>query len=349
MYARYNRVILIALLIALTAVASTAKLSLFGVTPSSDSGEYVKTAMYFAGENDSPPPHRLLKPLCTLLVALIGPIVGYENALVAQSILFYALMLVVLYMLAREFTGQTRLAVVAVLLSGLSYPILKYGIEVYVETGALFFYVLSLLLTLRFMRAPSARLYLLNVVVVTAGSLWKEYAVVAGAVLGIAMLAHPVLTFKLKAMYAAAFAGIFLSVQALWQWFVYVHFHFGYSYLLQTSSAGIQNGEFTLRNIAKSTAALIGLAWILVPIGLRRVFTLELNDRIFMIIAAVMPLAGYLWGYVSSRLLYVIAIPYILIALLTLRNWSTRNIAIFTASVLIANIAWLFLSYRITL
>jgi 4-amino-4-deoxy-L-arabinose transferase-like glycosyltransferase len=64
------------------------------------------------------------------------------------------------------------------LLSALSYPLLRYGVDLYTETGALFFYVLSFLITLWYLKRPSVKLIIANGLVISIGFLWKEYTIV---------------------------------------------------------------------------------------------------------------------------------------------------------------------------
>ncbi len=340
---------ILAALFVVGAVAVFVKLQFIGVTPSSDSHEYIQTAMYLNGESDSPSVYRILKPLGPVLVAIIGPWTGYQEALIVQSVLFYFLLIVASFLLAYEFFRDRRLAVYFVLLIALSYPILKYGIDVYMESGALFFYVFSLYLTLRFAKTPSNTLLVANIATVALGFMMKEYSVVSGVIFGFVILFHPDLSLRRKCasigLFAAAIAATSIPVQ------IYTYVNFGYSYFQWYTVAGNSgfSSEFTIKNIIKSTAALIGLAWLLVPFGLRAIPTLDSPRRRFLYAALPTPFMGYAWGYVSSRLLYVLAVPFLLVALMGMRNWSTRAQYAFMTLAVSANLAWFFLSYRVTL
>ena len=85
------------------------------------------------------------------------------------------------------------------------------------------------------------------------------------------------------------------------------------------------------------------------PFGLRRFAELDPARKFFLRITLPPPFIGYLWGYISSRLLYVMAPPFLLVAYMEMRAWKKSTQAAFTGLVIAANIAWLFLSYRITL
>ncbi|QQG37886.1 MAG: glycosyltransferase family 39 protein [Candidatus Kaiserbacteria bacterium] len=340
----------IAAILLIATLAAFLKLSLFGTTVSSDYQEYLATAQAFAGEPGFEVAHnRILKPLAPALVALLGQGIGYHEAMLAQALFFYLALALATFFFAREYFQDERLAFLLTLMSALSYPVLKYGVDVLTETGAWFFFVLSLWLTVRFLREPRPGLFLLNALVVAVGFLWKEYSIVGGAILGLATLFHPALSLKQKTLYALGGSALFLLIHAPWQWYVYVTYGFTYlTWYGQNAGPGFAM-EFTLKNVIKSTAAILGLAWLLVPRGLRHFSTLDTWRRRFLQVAALPPLVGYLWGYISSRLLYVIAPPALLLAGLGLRTLPPRVQIAVTAFVVLANIAWLSLSYSITL
>lgn len=58
---------------------------------------------------------------------------------------------------------------------------------------------------------------------------------------------------------------------------------------------------------------------------------------------------GYVWRYISSRLLYVMAPPFLPVVGMGHAKWSKLAQVAIVALVIIANITWLFLSYRISL
>ncbi len=346
-------VILVAL-IALGIVVSLFKLSLFGTTHSSDWDTYVLTARYMAGEQVDNPggvsiPQRYLKPLYPEYLALAHTFVDYDSAALAQSVFFYLALIVALFFLAYEFFEDRFTATVFVVLTAFSYPVLKYGIDVYTETGAWLSYVLSLYLTLRFLKRPSKSLFLANVAVVTVGFLWKEYVIVSAAVFGLAILFHAGLSLKQKILALLSYAAVFLAVQIPWQVHVMHVFHFSYLDWYRMGGTSGFSYQFTFKDILKSTAALLGLMWVFVPLGFRRLPQASSPRRLFIYLSAPIPLIGYAWGYISSRLLYVIAPPMLLVALLGIREWPRRTQIMIAAVAFILNIIWLALSYRIAL
>ncbi len=338
-----------AILVLVCAFGATLKLSLFGVTDSSDYREYIALAQYISGDASAQvSPHRFLKPLNPALVALLATVTDYQSAFLFQALFFYIALVLAIFYYSYEFFEDVFPATLIAAYVALSYPILKYGVDILTETGALSFYVWSLLLTLKYLKAPSWRLLLANAAVVTIGFMWKEYVIVAALIFGITILFHSSVPQRVKVQHILAYIGIFIAVHVPLQ--VYVYLHYGYSYLSWYSEGvhgAIKQNEFTLHNILKSTAALLGLLWLVVPFGLARYPQLTAWQKRFWQVGVLPPFIAYAWGYISSRLLFVMAPPFLLVAGMGMRDWkkSTQLTLVVLASIL--NIAWLFLSYRV--
>ncbi len=336
-------------LLCICAAGATLKLSTFGTTNSSDYEEYVAVAQRIAGDTSAEVrPHRFLKPLNPTVVATIATVTDYHTAFILQALLFYVALVLSIYFLARDFFDDIVLSALIATYVALSYPILKYGVDILTETGALFFYTASLILTLRYIKSPSWKLMLVNAAVVTIGFLWKEYSIVSAIIFGLAILFHAAVPVRTRILQIVVYAIMFLAVHVPVQ--IYVYVQHGYSYLSWYSegvNGAIKQNEFTLKNIVKSTAALLSVLWLAVPLGFLRYKTLNTWQQRFWQVSIAPPLIGYAWGYISSRLLYVMAPPFLLVAGTGIRNWKRpTQIALFGIAIA-ANIAWLFLSYEI--
>lgn len=335
----------------LGAMFASTKIVFLGTTVSGDYLEYVATAQSIAGDPDGRiVPHRFLKPLAPAVIAGLATMVDYKTAVLAQALFFYFALVVAMFLLTHEFFNDRFRAVLVTSLLTLSYPVLKYGVELNIETGAWFFYVLSLWLTVKFLKSPVRLIFLANAAVITIGFLWKEYSIVSAIIFGLTLIIHPQLALTQKIRYIAAYAALFLTIHIPLQ--IYVYMQYGYTYLswyMSNAPAGVAAGEFTLRTITKSTAALLGLAWLLVPLGFMRFALFATWQKRFFQTALLPPFIGYVWGYISSRLLYVMAPPFLLVAGMGLAGWSRRTQVAIVVAIIVANIAWLFLSYKITL
>ncbi len=338
-------------LFAIDACAMVLKLHFIPFTPSSDYAQYVGTARALGGEPGAEVSmQRILKPLAPAVVAVGAPIFGgYENAFLFQMLFFYGAMILAMYLLAYEWCEDHALAVMVTALSALSYPILKYGVDLTTETGAIFFYVISLWLTLRFVREPRRDLFWWNVAAIALGFLWKEYSIVAAIIFGLAILFHASLSVREKAALIAEYAFAFLAVNISWQLYVFEHYNYTYLSWYRSGGAPGFSYEFTIKNLIKSTAALLGLAWLIVPFGIKPARMLEPAKRLFLTIAVPPPFIALLWGFVSSRLFYVIAPPFLLLAALGMKSWKRSAQLAIVVLTIVANIIWLFLSYSIKL
>ncbi len=333
------------------ACAAFVRLQYLPLLVEGDYRSYLVTAQYLAGEGEitHEVAFRMLKPLAPALISALSPIFGYQGATLFQAIVFYIALIIAMYLLAREFLWDRFLAASATLLVVLSYPVLKYGLDLLTETGGLFFYIISLWLTLKFIAKPSRHIFLWNAALITIGFLWKEYSIVAAVIFGLGILFHSALTSKQKAAYVAAYGAIFLAVHIPWQ--LYVDAVYDYSYFSWFKEGGAVGyaSEYSLKNIAKSTAAVLGLAWLAVPSGLLRFRQLSSVQRRFLGAAVAPPFISYAWGYIASRLLYVLAPLFVLLAVEGIRSWRRAMQIAFIAAAILANFVWLFLSYSITL
>lgn len=167
-------------------------------------------------------PHRYLKPLFPALLAVLHIGLDYETATILQAIIFYFAFILAMFLLAHQFLERRLTATMVTLMAALSYPVLRYGIEINAETGAWFMYALSLWLTLRFIKRPTALLFFGNALLITLGFLYKEYSIVTAVALGLATLFHPDFSTVRKVRYIALYALLFLGVHIPWQIYVYL-------------------------------------------------------------------------------------------------------------------------------
>ena len=351
---RHTALVIVLSFLFFGAVAAILKLNYLGTTHSSDYDTYILTAEYLRGEAVTDPTgisiaQRILKPLYPGFLALARNVTDYFTAALIQAVVFYFLFIIAMFLLAREFFENLFLASITVLLTAFSYPVLKYGIDVYTETGAWCMYALSLYLTVKFLRAPSLYIFFANVALITIGFLWKEYIVVAAMIFGLGIILHNALSIWQKTMYVFLYGAIFLAVQIPWQLYILSAFNFSYLDWYVIGGADGFSYEFTLKNIVKSTAALIGVMWLFVPLGLIRLKTASYHQKLFAYTGSVIPLIGYAWGFISSRLLYVIAPPMLLVSLYGISSWKRSTILALALLALAANVVWLLLSHRISL
>jgi hypothetical protein len=314
-----------------------------------DYESYVATARYFNGSTGGEVyPERLLKPLAPAAVAALARLTGdYESAFVITVIAFYLALIVASLWLFREFFhDRLSLAVPATLLFVFSYPVLGYGLDLYIETGAWLFYVLALYFTLRYARSPSRRNVLLASLVIGVGFWWKEYSVVNGLVLGMMIIWHPGLRLRAKVTHAALAALPFLAFHVAWQAHIYQQYRYTYvEWYLHGGASGFKT-QFTVLNLLKTPFALLMGAWTFVPAGLMRFRECDLIERRFVVVTGACACLFFTWGHVSSRLFYVMTPPLVVLAALGMDLMLPRRHqkAIALAVVLALNVTWLLVS-----
>ena len=313
-----------------------------------DGVQYVQTAQLFAGEEVPAHPNRILKPLAPLGMLLFLPFTdSYIAALALESVVFYYFLAILIYFFVFLIVPNKKQAFVASVLFITSYPMLRYGLDLYTETGAWFFYVLGLYGAVLFYKTLSNKAFFLSLAAITLGVLWKEYAILAGVALATITVFHPQLDIRSKIKKIIFAMLVFLPPVLLIM--AYVYHQYDYSYLdwyRQGTVVSEEVSQYNIFYISKSLFALFMAGWLFVFLGLRKWKTFS-KDQKFIIGSMVIPSFGFfLWGFVSSRLYYVLAV---LLAVFAAKGVGTikRNlyIGILLFLMVAVNYAWLFASY----
>jgi len=229
----------------------------------------------------------------------------------------------------------------------LSYPMLRYGLDAYTETGALFFYMAGLIELWWFLRWPNWRPLVATLIACTLGFFWKEYAILPVLMMQIAILVHPLLKgqWKKKITYLVIFDGVFLVVNLAWQAFVYFHFHYNYLDWYTNGGANHFATNWSIFLVLKSLFALLIAGWFLVPFGFAEVKRMPQNLMLLFWLILLLPLISLGWGAVSSRLFYVLMPAFTTLCILGMWRWrkNPKDIVAMTTIVLVIDFAWLFL------
>lgn len=342
------------LLIAGVALA-VARFAIADLTPSSDGASYIETAHFLGGEEGAPlHQHRILKPLAPLGILLIERVAGVsgQSALLIESLIGFAFLLLAGWWFFREFFAarperDTLALTGAILLAG-GYPILKYGLDLYTETGAMAFFVGCAAATVRAARDPSWRNVLCATAIGVVGMLWKEYSALTLVSLGLAILVARELSWSEKFFRWSAMAGIGALVFGAWVAHVYVSYQYSY---LDWFKLGGASGTLPLDNgsvaVVKSLLGIGMLAWLPAIGGVAKWRAMSGDERRIAIILAIPCLAIFTWGFAISRLYYVAAPMVLVFALHGLsRMMEGRPWVLPAATVLVlgSDFAWLAVS-----
>lgn len=328
----------ILLLLLVASIFSVVRVTYFPLTPTSDTTQYVQTAKYFAGEEGGVAHgNRILKPLAPLAMMLISSLVGehypYEIALGALSIIGYLALTPAIYFLLFLFLKNREESFVGSLLYLGAYPLLLYGLDLYTETFAWLFHLAGLYYATRYYFGPQTfRPLLLSTALTTVGFLWKEYTVLSGvALVTFVLMAH--IPWRTKLTHLAASAALALPILIGWQ--AYVYFAHDYTYLqwlITGHGEPDATSQYSLLYMAKSMFALFLLGWLWVVPGMLKWHTFSREERIAGAVLAVTSCGFLAWGYVSSRLYFVLAPVLAILAargLTCLDRRSMRYLAVF--------------------
>lgn len=319
----------------------------------SDYVGFVDTAMLFSAEGEmpvDPNPARILKPLAPALIALGAPVVGFEDAFLWHVALAYIALVFVTYLFFKLFfNGNVIQALVGTVFFSLSYPMLRYGLDLYSETGALLFYVAGLLGVLMFLRKPSYETLLLNVVIAIFGFLWKEYSAVHCVIFNLIIMVWPTehISISKKLRFLLLFNGLWILAEGLWQLAVWNDY--GYTYLDWYAGGGAPYfaHEGRLFMLMKSTFALLMLGWLFVPFSWRTIRDLSREQKLTFALIAIVPVMVLGWGAISSRLFYVMTPALIVASVWGIWSLSPRALVRYSLVTLVvmSHIVWTTIQY----
>ncbi|MFA6593797.1 MAG: glycosyltransferase [Candidatus Buchananbacteria bacterium] len=335
-------------LLAVVALNVFMRLDFVGFSVNGDAYQYMETAKLFMNQPAESFPSRILKPLGPLGIAWLSPLTGGDlsAAFEAEAIIFYIFLALAVYALFNLFFKDKWLALTGALIYISSYPLLKYGLDLFTESGAQLFWVLAAIGVVRFYKRPNNFNLFLTSLMVVVGMLWKEYSSLGMVFLYLVIFFHPLLPAGEK------FKKIFLSTVAVglpliaWQVVVYFNYHYSYLDWYKLGISAPSGSEYQPFFVVKSIVGVYLAAWLLVPLGLInwREFTV---DQKFLIKCMILPSFMFLlWTGVSSRLYFVLALLLTLLAINGLKKYFHRcpSRAAVVAVIILIDYLWLLTS-----
>jgi len=285
------------------------RLLAFPLTYTTDSEGYVATANLLLGEETATVyGERILKPLAPGVVAVFS-LVGFspEFALLLQALLLYFVLGWVVFWFGYELFKRPDYACALAIIVVTSYPIFRYGINYYTETGIWALYFATLAVIVRWMRAPSFQLLSVISMLLLLGLLWKEYAVLTGLIFALAILFQQKFSL-LEKFHAFLQTGFLVLIPwGIWQYAVFHLYDYSYiNWLAIGSSSSAYTSEYTLFNVAKTVIALLMAVWPLVFLGVYQWGKMSTLARRMLLLMVVPSFGFLLWGFVSSRLFFAL-------------------------------------------
>ena len=336
------------LILAAVALNVFIRLNFVGFSINGDAYQYMETAKLFLGQPAESFPSRILKPLGPLGIAWLSFLTGGNLAVAfeAEAIIFYIFLALAVYALFHLFFKDKWLSLAGALIYISSYPLLKYGLDLFTESGAQLFWVLAAIGVIRFYKRPDNFNLFLTSLMVVVGMLWKEYSSLGMVFLYLVICFHPQLPKmeKLKKLFLSTVA-VGLPLIA-WQIVVYFIYHYSYLDWYKLGISAPSGSEYQPFFVVKSIIGVYLAAWLLVPLGLIkwREFTVEQK---FLIKCLILPSFMFLlWTGVSSRLYFVLALLLTLLAINGLRkyfrHWPGRSAVVIT--IILVDYLWLLTS-----
>jgi len=297
----------VALLVVMALGVSFVRIYYMPLSYTTDAIGYVATADFllekpeavFYGE-------RLIKPLAPAVIALLSFLgMSTVDALLFQAVFLYVVLGITSYAFGWVLFRDKTQAFLTSFFVLFSYPMVRYGLDYYTETGAWALYFASLAGIVLWYQRPLPRILWFVALTILLGILWKEYSFLVGLALGLVILFHAGLSLKSKAYAILQCIFVIVIPWLLWQYYVYTSFGYTYvDWLIIGTNPDAYHSEYSLLSVGKSLFVLLLGYWLFVVYGLmqwRTIPTLVKSYTYFLLV----PSCGFLlWGYVSSRLFF---------------------------------------------
>jgi len=255
-------------------------------------------------------------------------------ALLLESVIGYIALGFAAYAFGWMLFWSRTQAFVLSLLTVTSYPIFRYGLDYYTETGIWAFYFATLACAAAYMHNPLRRYVWIGSVCILLGLLWKEYILLAALICVLAVVLHPRTTTEVKMRHSIEALAIVGLPWVIWQYAVYSQYGYTYlDWLRIGSDSSAYASEYTLQNVVKSLFATVLLVWPLALYGALQLWSRRDVVYRFCLYALVPSFGFLLWGYVSSRLFFSIGPLLIVMAVVGL--WSIQSVMIRLAIILL--------------
>lgn len=288
---------------------------IFGFQMRGDSRSWIDAIHWFQGQEVEISPIRMIRPLGPL-IAVPFEFLGAGAGLIVQNIIFYLLGAFLIFKIVELIYRDKKQALLASLFFAVSPTILQYGLTYLVDTGAWFFNLLSIFLTLLYFKnkdlpagRQGKRLIILNGFISGIGVLMKENGGLGVLFFGMMVLLSREFSFKDKILKIIHF-GIFFIIPIIFvQFLTFKYLHFTYLDLYVAGGAATRGSSIFLifLEYLGQLFGVLGILWIFFFVGLRGEL-LEKNKERIKIYLALIPssFSFVLWSIeAGSRLLFI--------------------------------------------
>lgn len=301
-----NKYLVLVLLFTLLNVAAI--FLIFGFQLRGDSQSWIDVVHWFQGRGTEVSPIRIIRPLGPL-IAVPFEFLGNGAGLIVQNIIFYLLCAFLMLKITELIFHDKKQAFLASLFFVISPTILQYGLAYLVDTGAWFFNLLSIFLTLVYFKNKDERLIILNGFLSGMGVLMKENGGLGALFFGMMILLSQEFGVKDKISKIIRFGIFFIVPIAIVQLLTFKYLHFTYLDLYVAGGVATRGSGLLLivLEYLGQFFGVLGILWIFFFVGLQREL-LEKNRERMKIYLALVPssFSFVLWSIeAGSRLLFI--------------------------------------------
>lgn len=306
-----------------------------------DTAQYISTINYLSGDSQSQfYVFRLLKPMPVFIGVALNGILDAKSSLIAQNLVFYFLSVFLVFLLINRLYKNEKQAFYGTILYVGAYPMLAYGLAALTDTSGWFFYILSVLISLKFLEKNSFKTAFLAGLVAGIGMLFKENMAAAPIFFASLIFLATNLSLKDKLKYILIFGIPFAVIILINSIVIYKLYSYSYLDWYTAQFEHPKEGFFayTSLRIAIEILRVLLVGWIFFLLGVGKEIVLKNKERIKILIAFIVPsLSFFLWAYPHNRIAYI-AFP-LLVALGSfgiLRNFKNYKLNTFTEVTLLS-------------
>lgn len=272
-----------------------------------DTRQYVSTIEHIAGKQEAElVVYRLLKPLPIFIGVALNSFLNAKDALIFQNLIFYFLSVWLIYLLVYKLYKNEKQAFYGTLLYVGAYPMLAYGLAALTDLSGWFFYLLSILISLRLLKTPRIKTVFLAGFVAGLGMLFKENLGAAPIFFVSLIFIATNLPIKEKLKYILIFGISFIILPLINNLTLYKFYSYSYlHWFLQNWQSGL---AYTALRISIETVRVFLLGWLFVFWGICKEFATKDNERIKILLAFLPPsLSFFLWAFPHNRIMFIAA------------------------------------------
>ena len=326
-----NKYLVLTLLFALLNMAAI--FLIFGFQLRGDSQSWIDLIHWFSGQGNEVSPIRIIRPLGPL-IAVPFEFLGAGAGLIVQNIIFYLLCAFLMFKITELIYHDRKQAFLASLFFVASPTIIQYGLSYLVDTGAWFFNLLSIFLTLLYfypvksdkvgaeqfnrVKNKDERLVILNGFLSGMGVLMKENGGLGVLFFGMMILFSKEFGIRDKISKIIRFGVFFVIPIAIVQILAFKYFHFTYLDLYAAGGAATRGSSLSLIYLEYlgQFIGVLGILWIFFFIGLWRELLEKNKERLKIYLALTPPSLSFVFWSIEagSRLLFIFAPLGILLA-----------------------------------